>query len=241
MQNIELGIIAQLFRYPVKSMRGLSVNSATLGFHGLAGDRRFAFRRIAETGGFPWLTAGRMPSLLLYQPLEQNEGEAVPTHVQTPEGRVLELRSEELRQELSQRFGKELEVMQLQQGIYDEASVSVISASTIQGIAADLAMDLEVCRFRPNILLETKETRAFCEDDWVGGTLVFGDPEQGPAIHITLRDFRCNMINLDPDTVAQNPAIFKAVVQKNEGNAGVYATVVRTGELTVGQKVTLQI
>lgn len=55
--TIEIGQIKAIFRYPVKSMAGEQLDSANLGWHGLDGDRRFAFRRIADKGGFPWLTA----------------------------------------------------------------------------------------------------------------------------------------------------------------------------------------
>jgi hypothetical protein len=54
---IEIGQIEAIFHYPVKSMRGEPVDVATLGWYGLDGDRRLAFRRLDERGGFPWLTA----------------------------------------------------------------------------------------------------------------------------------------------------------------------------------------
>lgn len=56
----EVGVILSLYRYPVKSMAGESVATVTLGWHGLEADRRFAFRRVNDTSGFPWLTAGRL-------------------------------------------------------------------------------------------------------------------------------------------------------------------------------------
>ena len=34
---------------------------ATIGWHGLDGDRRFAFRRIGDASGFPWLSASKLP------------------------------------------------------------------------------------------------------------------------------------------------------------------------------------
>src|SRR5690242_5266088 len=130
---IHIGHVRELVRYPVKSMAGITTESATLGWHGLDGDRRFAFRRIADNGGFPWLTASRLPELLLYQPvgLDESNGEPHFTHVRTPAGTQLELRSAELKAELAERLGSELEVMKFKHGIFDEAAVSVISLSTI--------------------------------------------------------------------------------------------------------------
>src|SRR5262245_41194003 len=65
---IEIGQIEALFRYPVKSMRGEPLDAATLGWHGLDGDRRLAFRRLEERGGFPWLIASKHPDLILFTP-----------------------------------------------------------------------------------------------------------------------------------------------------------------------------
>jgi hypothetical protein len=54
------------------------------------------------------------------------------------------------------------------------------------------------------------------------------------------RDPRCVMLNLDPDTAAANAEIMQAVIRMNENHAGVYGTVIRTGELRVGQVVGLR-
>jgi MOSC domain-containing protein YiiM len=47
------------------------------------------------------------------------------------------------------------------------------------------------------------------------------------------------MVNIDPDTGEKDSQVMKSVVRLNENYAGVYATVVRAGELRVGQVVTL--
>src|SRR5262245_52041038 len=105
--NIQLGHVHELSRYPVKSMAGVATDSAFLGWHGLQGDRRFAFRRLNDKSGFPWLSASRLPELLLYQPLglDENAEEPTPTHVRTPEGITLALGNEELQDRISEKFG----------------------------------------------------------------------------------------------------------------------------------------
>ena len=55
---IEIGHVEAIFRYPVKSMAGEPLAAAKLGWHGLDGDRRLAFRRIDDRSGLPWLTDG---------------------------------------------------------------------------------------------------------------------------------------------------------------------------------------
>jgi len=85
---IEIGQVEAIFRYPVKSMRGERLEAANLGWHGLDGDRRLAFRRIDDRGGFPWLTAGKMPALILFTPY-------LPTHVRAPDGKHMPVFGEE--------------------------------------------------------------------------------------------------------------------------------------------------
>jgi len=234
-----LGHVRELTRFPVKSMAGTAVDSAVLGWHGLEGDRRFAFRRMGEHNGFPWLTASRLAELLLYQPLGIDEKNLVPTHVRTPAGRVLELHSEELTREITERFGSAVELMKLKNGIFDDAAVSVISMATIAGVGREAGVDLDRRRFRANIVLDTHGAEPFLEDSWIGGTLLFGERGIGPEVSVTSRDLRCVMINLDPDTAAHDPRVMKAAVRLNANNAGVYGTVVRTGTIAVGQPVTL--
>lgn len=55
--RIAIGQVEAIFRYPVKSMAGERLETENLGWHGLEGDRRLAFRRIEDRGGFPWLSA----------------------------------------------------------------------------------------------------------------------------------------------------------------------------------------
>jgi len=222
-------------------MAGVSTESAFLGWSGFNGDRRFAFRRLNDNGGFPWLTASRLPELLLHQPfgLDESADEPVPTHVRTPEGLELALGSAELQNSIAEKFGSTVELMKFKHGIFDETSVSVINLATISGISREVGQDLDIRRFRANIVIASEATEPFHEDSWIGGRLVFGNAEAGPMISIAMRDLRCVMINIDPDTAQQDPRVMKATVRLNGNNAGAYATVARTGQISVGQAVSL--
>lgn len=238
---IHVGHVREIVRYPIKSMAGVPTDSAVVGWHGLEGDRRFAFRRVNDKSGFPWLTASRLPELLLYQPhgLDENAEEPAPTHVRTPEGMNLVLGSAELQDSVAEKFGSPLELMKLKHGIFDDASVSVINLATIAAIGVEAGQDLDTRRFRPNIVIAADATEAFQEDGWIGGRLVFGNSQDGPMLSMTMRDLRCVMINLDPDTAKQDPQVMKAAVRLNDNNAGAYGTVIRTGRISVGQVVSL--
>jgi uncharacterized protein len=236
---IEVGHISALFRYPIKSMAGESLDAVRIGWHGVQGDRRLAFRRLADRSAFPWLTASRLPELLLYEPITRLDTteETLPTHIRTPDGKEFGLTDEALLKEIATRHRADVELMQLRHGIFDEAAVSAITLGTIRSIAREAGCDADVRRFRPNLVIDTKGAQPFEEDGWVGKILEFGSDGTGPAISVTMRDERCVMINLDPDTAVASPEVIKTVVRMNENHAGVYGTVVRTGELRVGQVV----
>lgn len=234
---IELGQIEAIFRYPVKSMRGEPLGAATLGWHGLTGDRHFALRRIEERGEFPWLSASKLPQLVCFAP--RSEGEALPTHVRTPDGDELAILSEALAADISRRYGSPVEMMRAKHGVFDEADISVITSATANEICRLAGTQPDIRRFRPNILLRSTRSVPFEEDEWLGGALRFGDGDDAPVVSVTMRDLRCAMVNYDPDTAASSPEMMKAVVRMNDNHAGVYAAVTRIGRVAVGQTVTL--
>ena len=237
----EIGQIEAIFRYPVKSMRGEPLEAATLGWHGLDGDRRLAFRRLDAGGGFPWLTAGRLPELINFTPQrrENGHGDALPTHVLTPQGAEMLLFGETLAAEVGRRHGGPVQMMQLNHGIFDEASISVIATDTVHEICRLAGRVPDVRRFRPNILVRPASTAPFQEDTWLGGVLRFGEADDAPAVNVTMCDVRCAMVNFDPDGGGPAPEVLQAVVRANHSNAGVYGTVTRIGRVAVGQRITL--
>src|SRR5688572_3793863 len=234
---IKIGEVEKLFRYPVKSMLGETLDVADLGWHGLEGDRRLAFRRADVSGGFPWLTASKLPELILFAP--QRRGPAVdgelPTHVRTPEGQELPVFGQELAAEVGRRHGSPVEMMHLNRGIFDEASISVIASATVGEVARLADQRPDVRRFRPNILIASTRSVPFEEDAWVGGVLSFGETEEGAAIAVTNRDERCSMVNFDPDSARPTPEVLRAIVRLSDNKAGVYGAVIRRGRVAPGQ------
>jgi len=239
--SVEIGRVEAIFRYPVKSLAGERLEAAEMGWHGLEGDRRLAFRRIDDRTGFPWLSAGRLPDLLLFAPIRRGSeaGGELPTHVRAPDGREMPVFADELAEEVGRRCGSPVRMMHLRQGIFDEASISVIASETVREIARLAGRISDVRRFRPNVLVGLRQPAPFQEDRWVGGALSFGEGNDAPAIAVTMRDERCSMVNFDPDSAAPAPEMMKAVVRANQNRAGIYGAVTRVGRLAVGQPVFL--
>ena len=239
---MEIGFVEAIFRYPVKSMGAEPLEAANLGWHGLDGDRRLAFRRLDDRGSFPWLSASRLPELVLFAPRRLDESAAadLPTHVRPPDGEDMPVFGAELAAEVGRRHGAPVQMMQWKHGIFDEASISVIASDTVCEIGRLAGRSLDIRRFRPNVMVRSVRSIPFEEDEWVGGVLSFGDGDDAPAVTVTMRDERCSMVNIDPDSASRAPEVQKAVVRANQNTAGIYATVTRIGRLAVGQTVFLR-
>jgi uncharacterized protein YcbX len=239
---IEVGQVHAIFRYPVKSMAGELLETANLGWHGLEGDRRLAFRRINDRSGMPWLTASKLPDLLRFTPQPRVDGDQadLPAYIRTPEGADMPVFGEELATDVGRRYGAPVHMMYLNHGIFDDAPISVIALDTVREIARLAGRSLDVRRFRPNVVVRSLRSVPFQEDQWLGGVLSFGEENDAPAIAVTMRDLRCSMVNLDPESASSAPEVMKAIFHANQNNAGVYGAVTRVGRLAVGQPVLLR-
>jgi len=236
MQSV--GTISQLRRYPVKSMRGESLPATTLTLQGLPLDRRFAFVQKASRSSFPWFTARELPELLCYSTsVQQADPEHVEVTVTAPEGEKFPVQSDELRQILEARSGKDIFLLQDYRGSFDTAPISLISRQTVSQIALESGSEEDPVRFRPNLLVDLESSEAFEELTWVGRILRVGDTAR---IAILKVDKRCMMISLDPVNAKPNPAILRCVVQQHNNSAGVYAAVITPGEVRIGDTVSLE-
>src|SRR3979409_2377414 len=126
MSGAEVGRIAGLFRYPVKSMAPERLEQVEVSWHGLAGDRRWAFAQGGrERSTFPWLTIRERPEMWHYQPsfAEPDRPEASRTVVRTPGGQELDVIDPALAEELG--FGAR--VIKQNRGVFDAMPLSLLS------------------------------------------------------------------------------------------------------------------
>jgi len=237
--TVLVGTVAALYRFPVKSMRGEMVPSAQLYWHGLAGDRRYAFVREGNTSRFPWLTAREVPDLLRYAPYFAAADEPMndPVRVRTPAGADLAIDDVALRDELATRYGAGITLLQNSRGVPDSAAISLLGLATVRELGARVGATLDPLRFRNNVVIATVGDRPFEEEEWLGGVVHFGDSAAGPRVHVNRKDPRCMMVNLDPDEVTQNPAVLQTIVREREQCAALYCSVEAMGALGVGDPV----
>jgi uncharacterized protein YcbX len=229
-----VGRVAALWRYPVKSMAAEGLDGVEVSWHGLAGDRRWAFIRDGQVrSGFPWLTIRERPELARYRPrfTEPDRPNASPTLVRTPSGDELDVADPALAAEL----GPGVRVIKQDRGVFDTLPLSLLTTQTLTGLGRLVSTDLTAGRFRPNLLVDATELD-FPEDAWVGRVLRIG----GLRMRVDKRDQRCVMITIDPVTLRRDPAILRAVAQERDNRLGVYGTTVAPGLVVVGDPVELE-
>jgi uncharacterized protein YcbX len=230
-----VGTVEELWRYPVKSMAGERLQEAEISWHGLAGDRRWAFVRDGlERSHFPWLTIRERPEMAHFVPslTDPAQPDACSALVRTPEGEEIDVADPAL----LERLGGGVRVMKQNRGIPDIAPLSLMTTATIAGIGALVDRTLDVRRFRPNLLVRPAGEEPFPEDGWVGATLRIGEAR----MRVDQRDRRCVMINVDPDTAERDARVLRAAAQQRESCLGVYGTTVTPGRIAVGDDVVLE-
>jgi len=229
-----VGRVAGLWRYPVKSMGAEALDGVEVSWHGLAGDRRWAFIRDGQVrSGFPWLTIRERPELAHYRPrfAEPDRPNASPTLVRTPCGGELDVADPALAAEL----GAGVRVIKQDRGVFDTMPLSLLTTQTLAGLGRLVGTDLAAARFRPNLLVEASG-RDFPEDAWVGRVLRIG----GLRMRVDQRDKRCVMVTIDPVTLHRNRAILRAIARERDARLGVYGSTVEPGRVAVGDPVELE-
>lgn len=122
---------------------------------------------------------------------------------------------------------------------FDSAVVHVLTTATL-GRLHELYPQgqMAVRRFRPNIVVDTGDgTVGFVENDWVGRTLRLGEQVQ---LAITGPCSRCVMITLPQGDLPKDSGILRTAAKHNSVNVGVYASVLRGGEVRRGDAVSVQ-
>ena len=229
--------IAELWRYPVKSLQGERLDAVAVTADGLEGDRRFAIYDVESGLG---LTARRVPELLFASARMRADGTA---EIALPDGSLAEGdnmlsdwlgRSVSLRSvatEAARRYenvvdfehesASDWKLFEGAAGAFHDnagARVSLVSTATIGS--------WDPRRFRPNVLLDGEG-----EDSLVGSSVTLG----GATLDVVMRIERCVMTTrAQAGGIERDLDVLRTIARERDAHLAVGALVVDQGTVRVG-------
>lgn len=206
--------VAEIWRYPVKSMAGEQLQSARLTPSGIEGDRIIQVQNARGRA----VTSRTHPGLLGHHAALDGQGNPLVDGLPWSDAGVLAA--------VQQIAGSGAEL------VHDESlnrfDILPLLVATDGAIAA---FGRDRRRLRPNIVIGG--VRGLDEREWQGGQLVIGE------VLIGIDDLRgrCVMTTFDPDTLAHDPEVLRDIVKRFGGKLALNCDVIRGGVIRVGQKV----
>ncbi len=160
--------------------------------------------------------------------------------------------SDDLMEELRAIFGREVdeplpdlsvfppEIIEFESPLgtyYDAFPLLVMSTSAFRALEGALPdSDVDVRRFRPNLVIDTGDESGHPELGWVGSRLDIGDV----ALELVVGCPRCVMVTREIDErTPEDRRVLRHIVRDLDQNVGVYANVIHPGSVRVGDVVTL--
>ena len=248
--------LAEIWRYPVKSMLGEQIDHANVTPSGIQGDRRWAVVD-AETGVS--LSAKRYPDLLRCRAWT-SDGEVM---ARLPDGREFPVSSGELAFGLSDLLGRQVttrsaetvETIQHEfptavtegegepflyepktEAFVDCAPLQLLTTGTLNELQRLLpASIIHRARFRPNFLVET-DGIGFIENDWVNTEITLGSLR----CHVYDHTRRCIMVALAQEDLPRDTDIIRTILKNNDGRAGVALQTPDSGIVRYGADLSLR-
>lgn len=242
--------VAQLWRYPVKSMQGESLGSMVVDGERVQGDREWGVR----DGVTGTVLTGRATTSLL-QATARIDGTGV--RITLPDGRELRDSDEHTDLALSSHVGFPVHLAQAkphEQAAFETESlfatpgqvvqwqsrpgsfndghpVHVLTTASLRAAAAlHPGGQWDVRRFRPNLLLDV-DGNDFVEESWTG--LRIGDVE----LEIYKRSTRCVMTARAQPGLDDDLEVPRSLARNRNAKLGVYARVKVAGSIDAGAAV----
>lgn len=205
--------VAELWRYPVKGLRGERVEALEFAADGVPGDRGL---RVLDDRGI--VTGRRKQRMIGLEATLGEDGDVLvggnPWDSPAAAESIREVAG------LGARLSRPLGGHE-----YDAAQVLLLSGGSV----AQLGYDRR--RFRPNIYLEG--ATGPIELEWIGQRLRIGDL----VLAVDEPCERCVITTIDPDTIEIDLDVLKRTRAELGGDMGVYCTVVEPGVVRIGDAV----
>ena len=259
MARRQIGSVGALWRYPIKSMRGESLDEVWLTERGITGDRVWAVREL-ERGGI--MSARTFPTLLQLRAHYEGEpatntaasikielpdgGTVLPDDPQTPAilSNLLHRRVSLERVRSERLTPVELEAIMRGEAypphrdFFDEEVLHLVATGTL-AFMRNLrpGSDFDPRRFRANLYVDTgDEADGFVEDRWLEGVLEIGEQVRIVGMRPAIR---CAMTTHPQSELPHDVNILRTAWQYHEAYVGVFAAVGAPGRIRLNDPVVL--
>jgi len=240
--------LAQIWRHPIKGIGFEAMGAATLSVgHPVPGDRGWAMLREGETATGDWqkcssfLRGANGPALMAVGATLTADGRIDLRHPARPpltidparDGAILAGWLGDLWPEGMPRPAGLVQAPPEGMSDVNYPSVSVLSLASLKALAEALGQTtLDTRRFRGNLWLDG--LAPWEEFDWIGRRLAVG----GAILEIVERNTRCLATHANPETGVRDLEVLHALKDGwGHRDFGVYARVVRGGEISTGDPV----
>lgn len=259
--------VYSLWRYPVKSMLGEPLATATVTERGVQGDRQYALIDVETGHVVSAKNPRRWPTMFAFH-ARLIPGSSMSVEITFPDGQIMTEAMSDVDGVLSARLGRKVRLTSVPPAqpvleqyapnlaglserdsettvkippttFFDEAPVHLLTTATLHALQSHYSDGrFDARRFRPNVVIDTGTAApVFLENDWKGRIVAIGS-----QVRVAVTGFcaRCVMTTLPQQGLPQDLAILRTAVQHNHGNAGVLATVVTPGTVQAGDVVRLE-
>ncbi len=227
---LDVGRIASLRRYPVKSVAGQPLERVLVETRGVQGDRLWSVRDADGKLGSGKSTRRfrKMDGLLALAAHYDGETPVI----EFPDGRRLRGDDPAVHDALSRHVGRPVTLAREDRvSHFDDGPVHLVTTSSLSLVGRAHGHDVDLRRLRPNLLLDTGTEAGFVEETWVGRRITIGEDLQ---LEIRAPMPRCVMVNLPQTGLPPEPGLLATLTGLNRAQVGVVADVLAPGAVAVG-------
>lgn len=222
-----LGVVVELWRYPVKSLGGERVDMLACDERGIAGDRRFAVVGADGKIGSGKTTRRfrRMPGLLMMSAETDRHGEV---WIRLPDGSRRRAGDAGTDDAVSRALGEPVHLAEEGPVPHlDDSPVHLVTTGAMSALSEQLPhVAIGVRRFRPNIVIDSVE-------DWCAPSVRIRDA----LLRVSKPTERCVMVTMAQLGLPFAPRVLGRIEKEHGGFFGLYAEVEVRGTIRLGDLV----
>jgi uncharacterized protein YcbX len=231
---MELGRIIGIARYPVKSLVGEHLTTATVDHRGIEGDRLWAVRDPDGKLGSGKSTRRfrRMPGLLSLR--SRYDADRTPV-VDFPDGRSLRADAPEVHGALSDHVGRPVTLARESSvSHFDEGPLHLVTRASLARASQLHGAEVDPRRLRANLVVDTGQDPRFDEGEWIGRTLRVG---AGVLVRVRASMPRCVMVGLPQVGLPEDGRLLGTIADGNDTALGLVLDVLLPGVIGQGDAV----